>query len=81
MIAAPETGRRFYCKKYEKSKKRCLTNGAFSLIIPTNTGAAQGQRDPLEKEFFKKMKKVLDKCGSLCYYVKVRYGERLYLVN
>ena len=55
------------------------------LVFPYNTnqytGAGRGQRDPLEKEFFKKMKKVLDKCGSLCYYVKVRYGERLYLVN
>ena len=29
----------------------------------------------------KSLKKVLDKRKSFCYHIKVRYGERLYLVN
>ena len=45
----------------------CLMNGAC--------------REVSEQKNFKKEKKPLDKTKLICYHIKVRYGERLYLVN
>ena len=39
------------------------------------------RREVSEQKNFKKEQKVLDKMKTICYHIKVRYGEQLYLVN